>query len=176
MFTWINHLFTKKKEVPVRRAPLYVKNSLSGSRELFIPRKLDMVRMYSCGPTVYGPAHVGNLRAYVFSDTLARTLLSLGYRIKRVINITDVGHLVGDGDNGEDKMTVAATRMRETPKAIADRNTKLFLEDIDELNVDTDAIEFPRATDYIREQIALAKTLLDILEAIPLVRKWAKTL
>jgi cysteinyl-tRNA synthetase len=159
MFSWITRLFTKPKETSPRRAPLYLKNSLSGSKELFIPFKLDMVRMYSCGPTVYSHIHIGNLRAQLFSDILARTLQALGYRLKRVINITDVGHLVGDADQGEDKIAVGAVREKVSPKEIAERYTKLFLEDLVDLNLDTDSIEFPRATDYIREQIALAKTL-----------------
>ena len=115
--------------------------------------------MYSCGPTVYGSAHIGNLRAYVFSDTLARVLTGAGYRVQRVINITDVGHLVGDGDTGEDKMNVGAAREKTTPQAIADRYAKEFVEDLSELNIDTKDVQFPRATDYIKEQIALAKTL-----------------
>ena len=115
--------------------------------------------MYSCGPTVYGPAHIGNLRAYVFSDTIARVLLQAGYRLRRVINITDVGHLVGDGEEGEDKMSVGATREKKSPGEIASRYVKLFLEDLDNLNIDTRHILFPRATEYIKEQIALAKTL-----------------
>lgn len=115
--------------------------------------------MYSCGPTVYGSAHIGNLRAYVFSDTIARVLTRAGCRVQRVINITDVGHMVGDGDVGEDKMAVGAAREKTTPQAIADRYTKEFFDDLSELNIDTKDIQFPRATDYIKEQIALAKTL-----------------
>jgi cysteinyl-tRNA synthetase len=115
--------------------------------------------MYTCGPTVYSRAHIGNLRAQVFSDTVARVLGSAGYHVRRVINITDVGHLVGDGDRGEDKMNVGAAREHTTPAAIAERYTKLFIEDLAELNINTDDIRFPRATDYIKEQIALAKTL-----------------
>ncbi len=115
--------------------------------------------MYTCGPTVYSRAHIGNLRAYVFSDTVARVLKAAGYRVRRVINITDVGHLVGDTDEGEDKMALGAAREHATPQAIADRYTKLFIEDLAELTIDTDDIRFPSATDYIKEQIALAKTL-----------------
>lgn len=115
--------------------------------------------MYSCGPTVYGPAHVGNLRAYVFSDTITRVLVDAGLKVRRVINITDVGHLVGDGDEGEDKMAVGAAREKKTPEEIANHYTKLFLNDLDDLNLDTRHILFPRATEYIKEQIAFAKTL-----------------
>jgi len=115
--------------------------------------------MYSCGPTVYGPAHIGNLRAYIFSDTLARTLRQSGYKVKRVVNITDVGHLVGDGDEGEDKMAIGAARDNTSPEAIAERYTKLFKEHLRLLSIDTGDINFPRATEFIREQIAMIKKL-----------------
>ncbi|OHA92415.1 MAG: cysteine--tRNA ligase [Candidatus Zambryskibacteria bacterium RIFCSPHIGHO2_01_FULL_49_18] len=138
---------------------MFFTNTLSGNKELFISQRPERALLYSCGPTVYGSAHIGNLRAYVFSDTLARMLGAAGYQVRRVINITDVGHLVGDGDTGEDKMNVGAEREKTTPQAIADRYTKEFIEDLSELNVDTKDIQFPRATDYIKEQIALAKTL-----------------
>lgn len=115
--------------------------------------------MYSCGPTVYSRQHIGNLRAAVFSDTIARVFNAAGYHVRRVLNITDVGHLVSDDDYGEDKMTVGAVRERTTPEVIAARYTKIYLEDLDELNIDTNSILFPRATEYIKEQIALAKTL-----------------
>lgn len=134
-------------------------NTLSGKKEVFVPLKSGQVLLYSCGPTVYSAAHIGNLRAYVFSDTLVRTLVGAGYTVKRVINITDVGHLVGDAESGEDKMTLGALRDHTTPLAIADRYTTIFLEDLRNLNIDTDTITFPRATAYIKEQIALAKTL-----------------
>ena len=142
-----------------RRAQVFFTNTLSGSKELFISLRPGIVTLYSCGPTVYGSAHIGNLRAYVFSDTIARVLSAGGYRVRRVINITDVGHLAGDGDNGEDKMSVGAKREKTTPQAIAERYTKEFIEELSELTIDTRDIQFPRATDYIKEQIALAKTL-----------------
>lgn len=138
---------------------LFFTNTMSGKKELFVPLKPGVVSLYSCGPTVYSQQHIGNLRAVVFSDTLARTLGAAGYRVHRVINITDVGHLVGDGDEGDDKMTVGASREHTTPHAIAERYTKIFLDDIAALNVDINAISFPHATDYIKEQIALARTL-----------------
>lgn len=147
-------MFFKKKPVEVR-----LTNTLSGTLETFTPQKPGKVRMYSCGPTVYGPQHIGNLRAAVFSDTLARTLTAAGYEVDRVVNITDVGHLVGDGDEGEDKMAVGAAREQTTPEAIADRYAKQYLADIRALNVDTGSIRFPRATDYIKEQIAMIRAL-----------------
>ena len=140
-------------------AQVFLTNTLSGSKELFIAQRPGIVSLYSCGPTVYDRAHIGNLRAFIFSDTLARVLAAAGYRVRRVINITDVGHLVGDGDRGEDNMAVGAEREHTTPEQIALRYTKFFIDDLNDLNVDTDDIVFPRATDYIKEQIALARTL-----------------
>jgi len=139
--------------------PLFLTNTLSGAKEAFRKKDRGPVRMYSCGPTVYGPQHIGNLRAAVFSDTVARTVKAAGYTLKRVINITDVGHLVGDGDEGEDKMSVGALREKTTPEAIAKRYTKQYLDDIAALNIDTKDITFPRATEYIKEQIAMIQTL-----------------
>lgn len=157
---WFFRIFKKQRPAERKRtAQAFFTNTLSGSKELFISQRPGIVTMYSCGPTVYGSAHIGNLRAYVFSDTIARVLSAAGYRVRRVINITDVGHLVGDGDSGEDKMSVGAAREKTTPRAIANRYTKEFIDDLAELNIDTRDIQFPRATDYIKEQIALAKTL-----------------
>ena len=153
-------LFGKRTSGSPQRLPqVFFVNTLSGNKEIFVAQKPGIVSLYTCGPTVYGPAHIGNLRAYVFSDTIARVLAAAGYRVRRVINITDVGHLVGDGDIGEDKMAVGAAREQATPEAIAARYTKLFIEDVKYLNIDTDNITFPRATEYLKEQIALAKTL-----------------
>ena len=144
--------FQKTKEV-------FLTNTLTGAKEVFTPLVRNEVRMYSCGPTVYGPQHVGNLRAAVFSDLVARTLALAGYRVKRVVNITDVGQLVGDGDDGEDKMTVGAKRESKTPREIADRYTKQYLADIEALNIDISHVRFPRATDYIRDQIEMIQIL-----------------
>ncbi len=118
--------------------------------------------MYSCGFTVYSQAHIGNIRPYIFSDTIARVLKSSGYHVRRVINITDVGHLVSDGDEGEDKMEVmevGAKREGTTADEIAVRYTNLFLQDLRAVNLDTNDILFPRATQYIPEQISMVKTL-----------------
>jgi len=152
-------IFGTKKDAQKRTASVFFTNTLSGTKELFVSQRPAIVLMYSCGPTVYGQQHIGNLRAAIFSDTIARTLKAAHYHLRRVTNITDVGHLVGDGDGGEDKMTVGARREKSTPEEIADRYTKIYLEDLENLNVDTDDIRFPRATAYIKEQIALAKTL-----------------
>lgn len=157
---WFTRLFKKRTASESRRtAQVFFVNTLSNSKELFIPQRPGLVTMYSCGPTVYGSAHIGNLRAYVFADTIARVLEGAGYHVRRVINITDVGHLVGDGDEGEDKIAAAARREKATPEEIAERYTKEFLDDLYELNIDTKDIQFPKATEYIKEQIALATTL-----------------
>ena len=160
--SWLTRILGRTRDVSHhgrRIAQVSLTNTLTSTKELFAPLKLGVVLMYSCGPTVYGPAHIGNLRSYVFSDTLARMLGAAGYRVRRVINITDVGHLTSDADEGEDKMAVGAKREGTTPQDIAERYTRLFLEDLSLLNVDTEDITFPRASDYIQEQIALAKTL-----------------
>lgn len=149
----------KQARDETKPSPVFLTNTLSGSKELFVPQRPGLVTMYSCGPTVYGRQHIGNLRAAVFSDTLARVLMGAGYHVRRVTNITDVGHLVGDGDEGEDKMAVGARREKATPEEIAERYARLYLEDIADLNIDVRAIQFPRATEYIKEQIALAVTL-----------------
>lgn len=155
MLRLFKSLFTKKPS----SVPVYLKNTLSEKKELFVARTKGVVTLYSCGPTVYNRATVGNLRSYLFSDTLARMLRGAGYAVKRVINITDVGHMVGDGDEGEDKMNVGAKREQLSPKTIADRYTNLFKKDIADLNIDTTTITFPRATEYINEQIEMIEVL-----------------
>ena len=120
--------------------------------------------MYTCGPTSYAPAHIGNLRAYVFSDVIAHTLIAAGYCVRRVINITDFGHLISDGDEGEDKMTKGLKReglslTLANMRLMAEKYAALFIEDLSEIKIDTEEITFPRASDYIPEQIAFIKTL-----------------
>jgi cysteinyl-tRNA synthetase len=161
---WLDRLLGKQKHSPTRTPRVFFTNTLSGTKELFISQKPGLVLMYSCGPTVYGPAHIGNLRAFIFSDTIARTLTAAGYRVRRVINITDFGHLVSDGDEGEDKMTKGLRReglalTLENMRTMAEKYTDIFIEDISALNIDAEQITFPRASDYIPEQIALIKTL-----------------
>ena len=148
-----------RKKPSVSAAPLFFTNTLSGKKELFAPLKPGVVSLYSCGPTVYGPQHIGNMRAALFADTVARVLAAAGYHVRRVINITDVGHLVGDGDEGEDKMAVGAKREKVSPKEIADRYTALYQDDLRALNIDTSDILFPHASEYIKEQIAMVSEL-----------------
>jgi cysteinyl-tRNA synthetase len=138
---------------------LRVRNTLSGELEAFEPIN-GTVRMYNCGPTVYDRQHIGNLRPYVFADVLRRTLESWGYKVSQVINITDVGHLVSDADEGEDKMEKSAKARGKHAQDIAKEVTEWWFEDLDAIGVDRRRIQFPRATEYIGEQIALVKALM----------------
>ena len=126
-------------------------NTLSRKKDLFTPIN-DIVRLYTCGPTVYSYAHIGNFRAYVFMDTLRRVLKYNGYKLKHVMNITDVGHLVSDADEGEDKMMKAARLENKNPYEIAKYYTEIFLRDFDRLNIDKPDV-ICRATDHIQEMI-----------------------
>ena len=115
---------------------IYFYNTLTKQKQEFKSLNEKEVRIYTCGPTVYYFAHIGNLRAYLFMDTLRRVLKYNGYTLKHVMNITDVGHLVSDADEGEDKMLKAARRENKNPYEIADFYMKAFLNDIDKLNID----------------------------------------
>src|SRR3989338_1990956 len=108
-------------------------NTLSRNKEELIPIKNKDIKFYSCGPTVYDHAHIGNLRAYVFADLLKRWLLVKGFSVKHVMNITDVGHLVSDSDTGEDKMEIGAKREHKTAWKIAEQYTEFFMKDIEKL-------------------------------------------
>lgn len=123
-------------------------NTLTKKKEEFKPINEGKVCMYSCGPTVYNFAHIGNLRAYLFMDNLRRTLKYNGYELKHVMNITDVGHLVSDADEGEDKMMKAARRENKDPFEIANFYTQKFLEDLKKLDIDIPEI-IARATEHI---------------------------
>ncbi len=159
-------LFRKNKKDAVRTLvpQVFLTNTLSGNKELFVSQKPGVVLLYSCGPTMYGPIHIGNLRSYVFSDTIARVLIQAKYRVRRVINITDFCHLVSDGDEGEDKMTKGLKREKmeltmENMRKMAEKYTVSFIEDLAAVDIDTEQITFPRASDFIREQIAFITTL-----------------
>jgi len=132
-------------------------NTLSRKKETFEPLE-DEVRIYTCGPTVYEYAHIGNLRAYIFEDLLKRTLLYNGYKVKHVMNITDVGHLTSDEDTGEDKMEASARKKKKTAWEIADYYTKAFKRDIARLNIKEPDV-YVKATDTVKEQIELVKKL-----------------
>lgn len=127
-------------------------NTLTRKKEEFKTLEPGIAKMYCCGPTVYNYAHIGNLRAYFFEDILKRVLLYNGYNVKHVVNITDVGHLVSDDDEGEDKMEKGSSREGKTVWEIADFYTNAFMNDISLLNIIPPAI-YCKATDNIREQI-----------------------
>lgn len=133
-------------------------NSLSRKKETFIPIQGDFVGLYTCGPTVYDYAHIGNLRTYIFEDLLKRSLLYLGYRVKHVMNITDVGHLTGDMDMGEDKLEANARRQGKDAWELAAFYTDAFKRDAQSLNILPPDV-WCKATDYIREQIDMVVSL-----------------
>lgn len=137
---------------------LYLYNTLSKSKEEFKPIREDQVGLYTCGPTVYNYAHIGNLRSYIFEDVLKRVLIYNGYEVRHVMNITDVGHLTGDGDMGEDKLEKGAKREGKSAWEIAEFYTESFKSDMMHLNI-TQPDKWTKATEYIQEQIDLIKIL-----------------
>ena len=139
---------------------MYLYNSASRKRELFVPNHPDIVKMYTCGPTVYHFAHIGNLRSYIMEDILDRYLRYAGYNLKRVMNITDVGHLTSDADEGEDKMLKGAKREHKTVMEIAKFYTDAFFSDCAKLNIRTPDVVEP-ATNCIDEYIKIISKLMD---------------
>ena len=139
---------------------LYLYNTLTRKKEIFKPIQDKEVGLYTCGPTVYNFAHIGNLRTFIFEDILKRALLYNGYRVKHIMNITDVGHLTGDRDMGEDKMEKGAQREGKTAWEIAEFYTRSFKQDMTHLNI-LEPTLWCKATDTIPEQIELIKTLED---------------
>ena len=135
-------------------------NTLTRKIDDFKPIKDDVVTMYTCGPTVYHFAHIGNLRTYISEDILEKSLNYVGYNVKRCMNITDVGHLSSDSDSGEDKMLKGAAREKKTVLEIADFYTKAFKEDCDKLNIKWPEIVSP-ATQNIDEYIKMITKLLE---------------
>jgi cysteinyl-tRNA synthetase len=133
-------------------------NTLSRKKEIFKPLKDKKAGLYTCGPTVYWFAHIGNLRTYLFEDILKRSLEYNGLKVKHIMNITDVGHLTSDADTGEDKIEKGALREKKTAKEIVNYYTKEFKKDIARLKIKTPDL-LPKATDYIKEQINLIKVL-----------------
>ncbi len=139
-------------------------NSLTQKKEIFVHDTDSEVKMYNCGPTVYGVQHIGNLSMFVFTDIVKRTIESNGFKIKQVINITDVGHLSSDADVGEDKMTLGLKSEGkeitiENMKELASKFTDIFISDLKKLNIKTEEILFPRASDYIDQQININSNL-----------------
>lgn len=144
--------------------PLKLFNTLTRKKETFTPIRDDYVRMYNCGPTVYDYIHIGNLRAFVFADILRRTLVLNDYKVMQVMNITDVGHLTSDADEGDDKMTLAVKRegkelTLESMKAVATKYMNSFLENLTSLYIKKPTV-LPRATEHISANIALIETLM----------------
>lgn len=133
-------------------------NTLKRSKEVFKPMNKSQVGMYSCGPTVYWYQHIGNMRTYIFSDILKRTLLYNNFKIRHIMNVTDVGHLASDSDEGEDKIERAAKKEGKKAKDIAEFYLKVFKDDLNKLNVLSPNI-WPKATEHIKEQIAMIKKL-----------------
>ncbi|MDO8513180.1 MAG: cysteine--tRNA ligase [bacterium] len=137
---------------------IYLYNTLTRKKEGFKAICDMKVKLYACGLTVYSEAHIGNLRAYIFDDLLRRVLESDGYEVKHAMNVTDVGHLVGDGDEGEDKLELGARREKTDPLALARKYEEKFFEDLRNLNVELPH-KVVRATEAIKEQIELIKLL-----------------
>ncbi|WP_442800562.1 cysteine--tRNA ligase [Sphingopyxis sp. NFH-91] len=146
--------------VPASGAPLRLFNSLTRQLEPFAPVHPGEARVYSCGPTVYNYPHIGNMRAYVFADTLGRTLTYKGYKLTHVINITDVGHLTDDADAGEDKLEKAAAERAQSIWDIARHYTDAYWADIKALNIRQPA-HWSIATDYVPQMIDFAKAIAD---------------
>ncbi len=140
---------------------IFLYNTLSRKKEILEPIAPPTVTMYSCGPTVYNYAHIGNLRTYVFMDELRRALKFAGYTTKSVMNITDVGHLTSDADDGEDKMQAAAKKQNKTPEEIAAYYSEIFFKDLARLHILLPEIT-AKATDNISEMIEFVKTLCDM--------------
>jgi cysteinyl-tRNA synthetase len=135
-------------------------NTLTRKKEEFQSLDKDSVRIYTCGPTVYSYAHIGNFRAYLFMDLLRRTLKYNGYKLDHLMNITDVGHLESDADEGEDKMEKAAKKENKDPYEIAKYYTEFFLRDMERLNIEKPE-RIVKATDHIKEMIDFVQELID---------------
>ena len=136
-------------------------NTLTRKKEEFVPIKDNKVTMYSCGPTVYSFAHIGNMRTYIFMDLLRRVLKYDGFKIKGVMNITDVGHLQSDADEGEDKMEKAAKKEKKTPWEIAEFYTNVFFTDLEKLNIGKPEI-IAKATEHIDDMIKYVEKLIEL--------------
>ena len=135
-------------------------NTLTKKQEEFIPHKENVVNLYTCGPTVYSYAHIGNLRTYIFEDILEKSLKFLGYDVRRVMNITDIGHLENDSDTGEDKMQRAALKEHKKVSEIADFYTNKFVEDCESLNIKIPKI-FEKASDNIPFTIKMIEKIIE---------------
>lgn len=168
VFGTLRHMFSnlfKKAMAPVVHREIKLYNSETTSLEIFSPLQDPLVKIYTCGPTVYDYAHIGNLRSYIFSDILKRTLIKNGYDVRHTINLTDFGHLSDDGDAGEDKMMKGLKReglpvTLDAMRQLSDTYVDAFMDDMDEMRV-MPPTTWSRASDYVRKQISLVKTLDD---------------
>ena len=138
---------------------IYFYNTLTKQKDLFKPIEEGKVKIYSCGPTVYKDATIGNMRTNLLNDTLRRVLKYNGYELKHVMNITDVGHLVSDGDEGEDKMLKSAREEHKSPLEIAEHYTKLFFRDLERLNIESPEVVC-KATDHIKEMLEMVQKIM----------------
>ena len=139
---------------------IYFYNTLTRKKEKFLPIDEKEIRIYSCGPTVYKDATIGNMRTNIFQDVLRKVLRYNGYKIKHAMNITDVGHLVSDGNEGEDKMLKSAREENKAPEEIANHYTKLFFDDLKNLNLETPEI-ICKATDHIQDMLKYVEKLVE---------------
>ena len=154
---------------------MYLYNSLSHKKEEFVPNRPGQVKMYTCGPTVYHFAHIGNLRSYLMEDVLEKYLRYAGYAVKRVMNITDVGHLASDADTGEDKMLKGAKREHKSVMEIAQFYTDAFFEDCRKLNIKRpDVVEpattkriWPWASGRVWKRIPISETKMTLSSGLP---------
>ena len=140
--------------------PITLYNSLSRKKEEFVPINEGRVGLYVCGPTVYGPPHVGHARSYVDFDVIRRYFEYSGYKVKYVQNITDVGHLIGDSDEGQDKITAQALKENTDPFALAYKYESIYFEYMDKLNIKRPTIS-ARATGVIPEMIDMIQKIID---------------
>lgn len=139
---------------------IYFYNTLTKQKDRFEPIDSNEVRIYSCGPTVYKDASIGNMRTNILNDILRRVLKYNGYKIKHAMNITDVGHLVSDGDEGEDKMLKSAREEQKSPIEIAEHYTQLFFNDLKDLNIEIPEIVC-KATEHIKEMLEYVEKLIE---------------
>ncbi len=137
---------------------IYLSNTITKKKEEFIPIKKNKVGFYSCGPTVYAYPHIGNMRSYIMNDILKRTFMFNGYKVKHIMNITDVGHLTSDADSGEDKLEKAKLKEKKSAWDIAKYYTEIFKDYSNQLNI-LPPTKYVRATDCIKQQIKLVKIL-----------------
>jgi cysteinyl-tRNA synthetase len=140
--------------------PIYLFDTFQREKREFVPLEPGVVKMYTCGPTVYDYPHIGNLRAYIFADTLRRVFEFNDYKVRQVMNITDVGHLTSDADAGDDKMELSAIKQKRSAWELADFYADIFKQNFKDLNIQQPNI-WCKATDHIAEQITLIKRLED---------------